>query len=100
MSMGVYIKGIEMSKSCGNCFFDTHCDNWRLRNWGAPPPDDCPLVPVPPHGRLIDADALEQDAQKRLLMCDKNDNQFQKPYEVMRAIALAPTIIPAEESKT
>jgi hypothetical protein len=100
MSMGVYIKGIEMSKSCGNCFFDTHCDNWRLRNWGAPPPDDCPLVPVPPHGRLIEADALEQDAQKRLLMCDKNDNQFQKPYEVMRAIALAPTIIPAEESKT
>ena len=54
--MGVYIKGMEMPTSCGNCFFDTHCDNWRLRNWGAPPPDDCPLVPVPQHGRLIDAD--------------------------------------------
>ena len=49
--------------------------------------------------RLIDADALEQDAQKRLLMCNKNDNQFQKPYEVMRAIATAPTIIPAEEEE-
>ena len=59
--------------------------------------EHCPLVPVPPHGRLIDADALEQDAQKRLLMCDKNDNQFQRPYEVIRAIALAPTVIPASE---
>ncbi len=58
--------------------------------------DDCPLVPVPEHGDLIDRDAMEQDAQKRLLMCNQNDNQFQKPYEVMRAIALAPTIIPAE----
>lgn len=57
--MGVYIKGMEMPKSCGNCFFDTHCDNWRLRNWGAPPPEDCPLVPVPPHGDLIDRDAYQ-----------------------------------------
>ena len=23
--------------------------------------DDCPLVPVPPHGRLIDADAMSED---------------------------------------
>ncbi len=56
-------------------------------------------VLVPPHGRLIDADALEQDAQKRMLMCNKNDNQFQKPYEVMRAISLAPTVIEAEENE-
>ena len=51
-------------------------------------------VSVPPHGRLIDADALEQDAYKRLLFCT---DEFQRPYEVMRAIAIAPTIIPAEE---
>ena len=63
-------------------------------------PDWCPLVPVPPHGDLIDRDALEQDVQKRLLICDKNDNQFQRPYEVIRAIALSPAIIPAEEGET
>ena len=57
--MSVLIKGMEMPTSCGNCFFDTRCDNWRLRNWGAPPPDDCPLVPVPPHGDLIDRGALK-----------------------------------------
>ena len=58
-----------------------------------------PLVEIPDHGRLIDADALEQDAQSRLQVCNKYDNQFQKPYEVMRAIALAPTVIPAEPPK-
>lgn len=61
---------------------------------------DFPAIHVPPHGRLIDADALEQESQKRLLMCNKNDNQDQKPYEIMRAIALAPTVIPEEESET
>lgn len=58
--------------------------------------DETEAILVPPHGRLIDADALEQDAQKRLLICNKYDDQFQKPYEVMRAIALAPTILDAE----
>ena len=54
---------------------------------------------IPDHGRLIDADALEQDVQSRLQICNKYDNQFQKPYEVMRAIALAPTVIPANTPK-
>ena len=73
--MGVYIKGMDMPTSCGKCRFfawtrgiGQHC---------AVAPDitfhatidgmdvnyerigDCPLVSVPPHGRLIDADALE-----------------------------------------
>lgn len=56
-------------------------------------------VPLPQHGDLVDRDALEQDAQGRLVICNKYENQFQKPYEVMRAIALAPTIIPAEGEK-
>lgn len=84
--MSILIKGMEMPTSCGNCFFDTHCDNWRLRNWGAPPPDDCPLVPVPPHGRLIDADAL---CEGRV----SNDN-------VVICAKAAPTIIQAEEGET
>ena len=58
--MSVLIKREKMPKSCGNCFYDTRCDKWRLRNFGAPPPYDCPLVPVPAHGRLIEeVDAVE-----------------------------------------
>ena len=52
-------------------------------------------VPVPPHGDLIERDALEQECQKRLLVCT---DQFQRPYEMTRAIALAPAIIEAEEA--
>jgi len=93
--MAILIKA-KMPRSCGDCDLDRWCDLWRvtsleIRN------KDCPIICEVPdgHGRLIDADALEEDAQKRLLICAKYNDQFQKPYEVMRAIALAPTIIPA-----
>lgn len=109
--MSVLIKGMEMPKSCCACplFKSNMSKQLFCKAFGAFDKSDydklpiermknCPLVEIKaPHGRLTDADALEQDAQKRMLICNKNDNQFQKPYEVMRAIALAPTIIPAEE---
>ena len=101
--MGVYIN-MEMPNNCRDCPLEDAYEGYNCRiveksaNWGLEGrPSWCPLVPVSPHGDLIDRDALEQDAQKRLLICDKNDNQFQRPYEVMRAIALAPTIIPASK---
>lgn len=103
--MGIYIKDMEMPKSCKECPFSDHeawClipGNWRKRYYCPTDEvsDDCPLVEVPDgHGDLIDRNVAEQDAQARMLICDKYDNQFQKPYEVMRAIALAPAIIPAD----
>lgn len=94
--MGVYIKDMEMPKSCGNCFFDTRCDNWRLRNWGAPPPDECPLVPIPPHGRLIDADKIGL-TDFEIILCQKG-NPFKNALEMLlEKIENAPTIIPASE---
>ena len=61
---GVYIPGMEMPKSCNCCRFAV--DGWcyafgkpnieALANEGHT--NFCPLVPVTPHGRLIDADAL------------------------------------------
>lgn len=95
--MSILIKGMEMPTGCGALTLNIWSDGqveiidadgeWKTSE----------AVPVPPHGAMIDRDALEKEAQKRMLMCGKNDNQFQKPYEIMRAIALAPTIIPAEE---
>lgn len=106
--MNILIKGMEMPKSCDECrimvFEDTNCVPelfcgcpivFKAHPQGVGHrPDYCPLVEVPPHGRLIDADALEQECQKRLLVCT---DQFQRPYEVLRAIALVPTIIPASK---
>ena len=108
--MSILIKGMEMPKSCGNCFFDTHCDNWRLRNWGAPPPDDCPLVPVPPHGRLIDADALMARFEKEEKAADEHGRDFSFSFKsagencaqwwsVQQMLFDAPTIIEAEEGE-
>lgn len=105
--MSILIKGMEMPTRCEDCFCFrrnaehdyAYCNisSVNVLGHGNARLNNCPLVPVPPHGRLIDADTLEREAQKRLLECEKYDNQFQKPYEVMRAIALAPTIIPASE---
>ena len=77
---GVYIKGMEMPKNCiecpvadgeyGGCLisgtFFTSDANKRQ--------EDCPLIEVKPHGRLIDAEKLyEQTAEweaQALHMCD------------------------------
>ena len=50
----------------------------------------CPLVPVPPHGRLIDADALLNDKGVGTQIAG-----WGKMYHET-AIEYAPTIIPAE----
>ena len=50
-------------------------------------PDWCPLIELPPHGRLIDADALRSN------MYDSLTKQF---YINQKQIEVAPTIIPAD----
>lgn len=112
--MGIYIKGMELPKANDEMIEIAILGDGTViqtgESWRSPEDGKCyyrPTTPekffhadkLPPHRRLCDADALEQDALKRLLMCDKNDNQFQRPYEVIRAIALAPTVIPAEETE-
>ena len=53
--MSVFIKGMEMPKSCDTCFlskWDTCNERFYCMF------DDCPLVEVPaPHGDLIDIDS-------------------------------------------
>lgn len=74
--MSIYIKGMEMPKSCWSCPFSVHHDpdtdrclitgmlyetTWARFSDRQPA---CPLVPVPEHGRLIDADALAEASCK------------------------------------
>lgn len=80
--MGVYIKGMEMPKSCYACMFFGQTDYWNKedeadilshckrtgeKTWesvnGYLP--NCPLVPIPSHGRCIDADALIEDLERQ-----------------------------------
>lgn len=68
---GIYIKGMEMPKNCDECWTKFHGFGWveHDEEWGtfyckagkgfcSDPRTKCPIVPVPDHGRLIDAYAL------------------------------------------
>ena len=95
--MSVYIPGMEMPTSCSNCVLCAcykeskgevyRCDiTMRPVKYFEVRLDNCPLVPVPPHGRLGDLDKLAfnvmdaSTADQALAMIDD-----------------APTIIPADK---
>ena len=134
---GIYIHGMEMPKNCVDCGFKINCDECEgyecfcavlNRNIGYMPYnrsflredapvvlsdcrlDDCPLVPVPPHGRLIDADALmnEMDKQENAMYEHEHEFSFSFKsggdvctawYNVEMMVEDAPTIIQASGGK-
>lgn len=75
--MSILIKGMAMPKNCGECRLNTMyglpfaCDGWCFAMSPTEPnskslatgtrPSWCPLVELPPHGDLIDRDALMKD---------------------------------------
>ena len=89
--MSVLIKGMEMPTSCRACLYsrtDIRNVDWCVLT-EKDLPCDCPIIPVPPHGRLIDADAFEDFIRKDW---DKND------HWIAEVVYSRPTIIPAEEA--
>lgn len=99
--MGVYIKSMEMPTNCEDCpmvfsvnfgILCTPTHNIVGDGEISKKQDFCPLVSVPPHGRLIDADAIPY----KKIMLDEDDDEFYygvtQPY-----IDRMPTIIPADE---
>lgn len=112
--MSILIKGMEMPISCWacplshisqsmDCFLtcealgeDAEEDDGRLKN--------CPLIEVPPHGRLIDADALDIRRREQQAWQDYEynpDNEYLEGvkdglHEASKQISTAMTIIEAE----
>ena len=101
--MGVYIKGMEMPERCWDC--DLCYDSFYCRALEVQfsnredfePSErrlsDCPLIKLPPHGRLIDADALYP------IYADLLDGGDVKAVIPKIVIDTAPTIIEAEEEE-
>lgn len=114
--MKAYLE-IEMPRCCNKCpmlVYEGHTlcicralpaieDGEILKPWKNKR-KDCPLKPIPPHGRLIDADALA----KRI----KDEGRNQAEYYADRyapvvmaygdcygKVQSAPTIIPSEEAE-
>ncbi len=121
MSMSdILIKGMEMPKNCGECLFkhlsptgesivcelDLSTVPWESR------PFDCPLIEVPKHGRLIDADALRQSIKESIDECHKWADEVEGGEMYARVsqslgtfvecslrVKAAPTIIGAEDGE-
>ena len=117
--MGVYIKGISMPKCCAECDAEGHYEDSYGDEYGFFCPfgykaytsetrelkrlDDCPLVPVPPHGRLIDADALMKTCGMAMDCYDCPNGEHgwckrsQDAANICEAIEDAPTVIPVSK---
>ena len=114
--MGVYIKNMEMPVTCCHCPLmgydpDIECVDGGRETQGAyicvithelidstKREEHCPLIPVPPHGRLIDADALYEDCA-----LDYNYDVAATTTRINEYMQLkidaAHTIIPTEEGE-
>ena len=104
--MSILIKGMEMPTSCGDCkafvcyrqwagdVGDCFCGITKNDAKAKEKNADCPLVSVPPHGRLIDADSVFVELRKSWI--NSSDELFANK-EVWRTLNEAPTIIPADK---
>lgn len=97
--MTILVKGMEMPENCANCpicvamplgdyvvyhkcaLLNLLASKRRRRN-------DCPLIPIPPHGRLIDADAIP---------FVQSEDGWPDDYAYRYDINELPTVIEAEE---
>jgi hypothetical protein len=103
--MGVYIRGMEMPTSCAVCPFENYGDCYGGKVKAIMDIDDyvsagkrhprCPLVEIPPHGRLIDVKSLE-NMHFTESVYDNESKLFVPFVEVASAIFNAPTIIEGE----
>ena len=103
--MTVLIKGMKMPKTCEECalnydsfaciktgsrFFrdkDSEFDPFKARL------EDCPLVPVPPHGDLIERDAAYDK------IAEQEGGNYVDMDAVDMGLSETPVIIPAEEDE-
>lgn len=97
---GIYIPRLEELK-CDECFW---CIGYRIKCpagnrevlLGIKHPD-CPLIPVPDHGRMIDAD--EADSRYTPDFTELSDFQCGWNAAMKRVCEDAPTIIPADKEE-
>lgn len=115
--MSILIKGMEMPRNCWECEFNKstfdRMDFCTLTNkqynWGlSERPSDCPLIEVPLHGRLIDADELLERFNVLQKQKDMYGREVSSCFEdsgslctewwcVEEIVADAPTVIPADK---
>lgn len=98
--MSVLVKGMKMPETCNECYLHEKnvCPILRCIVEGYYRPSICPLVEVPPHGRLINADdavvllrAHKQESMSKGLLLAADEDA------IIRWLDKLPTVIAAEE---
>lgn len=91
--MSVLIKGMEMPKHCWQCHYHDDVDDCILLNQSCmvvygeyKRHPDCPLIPVPPHGRLIDAEEFYKDINESVLLTDGFKDTFNLWFDEQQTI--------------
>ena len=112
--MGFFIPGMARPKDCDECWKKYHGFGMveHDEEWGTfycklakcfcvDPRLKCPLVPVPPHGRLGDLDAFAERMEElqKQAMTDGFDLGAFWYSAFVQHIKLAPTIIPADPAE-
>lgn len=111
-----FIVPMEKPKRCGLCpcfhaehpmhcqAVKAHKDKRIIAPYGAPIPDWCPLIELPPHGRLGDLDVLAEDLA---IFKDGHDEgwgydggMYEAYNNSLMLVEDAPTIIEAEKGET
>lgn len=112
--MSVLIKGMDIPESCHDCRFCGWSNFWQVYDCHMAKPnalllfngektnsdsktrngraDNCPLVPVSDHGRLIDADAFMQPR-----WIDGRNEFDAGVLWTIKKLGEAPTVIPASK---
>lgn len=119
--MSVLVRGMEMPKNCAECRFcvngftdaapmyECACESYEnvsvlVDDNGQPfdfKPEWCPLIEVPTHGRLIDADAFDERVRVAGGMSEEELTEDFKDgvQTVLYMLSKQPTIIEAEGSE-
>lgn len=101
--MGIYIKNMKMPKNCRECFACKAelSPEKKVIYVCCFAKTDCPLVPVPEHGRLVDARYIDSENDRFFDMSQASEefDEHASAYAyslIANILANAPTIIPAE----
>ena len=101
--MGVYIKGMTMPENCDDCLLGADCphdqsmDGYKMQGGR---PRTCPLVEIPPHGDLIDREALMDDIIGSMVFSGRNvPKEAAIVQKVLDIVGDANAILEAEEDE-
>ena len=104
--MGVYIKGMKIPKSCWRCYIPlgtlkcpVQTEEEAMRYCSCRH-KDCPIVPIPPHGDLIDREALMDDIIGSMVFSGRNvPKEAAIVQKVLDIVGDANAILEAEEDE-